>query len=170
MRILYTLLLALILPVSLSARAPQKGYRGFVDAGADFSFRGGGYGDSAVDIYYGISTSHGYQFNPAFFLGAGVMWEMVHTHSWDLKTEYPFFVHARTDMTFGRVPLYGDLRVGAVLFGDYRFYLSPTIGYRLDLGHKVSFNFGLGMTFRGYGWSDEKTLHPQLSLRAGIDF
>lgn len=49
-------------------------------------------------------------------------------------------------------------------------FLSPTIGYRLNWGRKANLNLGLGMTFRGYGWSDEKTLHPQLSVRIGVDF
>lgn len=48
--------------------------------------------------------------------------------------------------------------------------LSPTVGYRLNLGRKSNVNFGIGMNLRGYRWNDEKTLHPQLSVRVGVDF
>lgn len=163
-------LIALISALTMAAREPQRGYRGFVDANVDLTFVGGGYGESCVETYYGISTSHGFQFNPHFFLGGGLMFERVHTRNSGHKMENPIYVHARTDWTFGRVPLYGDVRIGGVLFGDYRFYMSPTVGYRFNWGRKANLNVGAGMTFRGYGWSDEKTLHPQLAVRLGIDF
>lgn len=164
------LIAALVLAIApaASARELQRGYRGFVDANVDLSFRSS-YFETWIDVYYGVSTSHGYQLNPHFFLGAGVAWEQVMEHSWH-KREYPYFVQARTDWTFGKVPLYADVRVGGVLFGDYRLYLSPTVGYRLDWGKRMALNFGLGVTLRGYGWSDTKTLHPQLSVRVGVEF
>lgn len=162
------LITAFIISVSAFAGEPRKGYRGFVDANVDFSFNQGRYDDNAVTTYYGLSTSHGYQFNSHYFLGAGLMYERTHPlfHS---IFQVPVYVHARTDWTFGRFPVYGDIRIGGVVLGEYRFYFSPTVGYRLSIGRKSNLNFGIGMNFRGYGWSDQKTLHPQLALRAGID-
>lgn len=167
---IFLVLAVSLLPLTASAADPAKGYRGFVDANVDLSFHHGGYGNNTVTAYYGISTSHGYQFNSHYFLGAGVMFERHHPVSHNLGYEFPIYLHARTDWTFGRFPLYGDVRIGGVMFGEYRFYFSPTVGYRLNLGHKSNLNFGLGMNFRGYGWSDQKTLHPQLAIRVGIDF
>ncbi len=43
-----------------------NGYKGFVDVGGAFGV--GTYGDGLVSV----SSTHGYQFNPYFFLGAGV--------------------------------------------------------------------------------------------------
>ena len=169
-RLILIILAAIVLPPTAAGREPQKGYRGFVDAGVDLSFRRGYYGNSTVTVYYGIATSHGYQFNSHFFLGAGVMYERVHRDSYFDGSEYPVYLHARTDWTLGGIPIYGDLRIGGVILGEYRLYISPTVGYRLSLGRKSNLNFGIGMNFRGYGWSDQKTLHPQLAIRVGIDF
>ncbi|MDE6557183.1 MAG: hypothetical protein K2K55_09525 [Duncaniella sp.] len=148
----------------------RKGYRGFVDANADLSFGRDGWGDRRTSVYYGLSTSHGYQINPHFFVGAGVMYERYRLSEYNDGCEFPVFLHTRTEWTFGRFPLYGDVRIGGVILGHYRLYFSPTVGYRLNLGRKCNLNFGIGMNFRGYAWYDEKTLHPQLALRVGIDF
>ena len=171
MKHVLSLLLALLIScISLHASDLRKGYRGFVDINTDFSFRDEGYGENNVEIYYSLSTTHGFQFSPHFFLGGGVAWERITDRDGLRNFEIPLFVQGRTDWTIGRVPLYGDFRIGGVMFGDYRLYLSPTVGYRLALGQRINLNAGIGMTFRGLGWSDEKTLHPQLALRVGIDF
>lgn len=169
MRHIFALIIAIV-SMAAFALEPQRGYRGFVDGNVDLTFKNDGGGESWVNTYYGISTSHGFQFNPHFFLGAGLMWERVNIHGSFKNAEVPYFLQARTDWTFGRFPLYGDLRIGGVIRGDYRFYLSPTVGYRFNWGKKMNLNIGIGMTFRGYGWSDEKTLHPQLAFRCGFDF
>ena len=153
-----------------TANEPQKGYRGFVDTNVDFSFNQDGYGDNTVTVYYGISTSHGYQINSHFFLGAGLMYERHHPISYNWGHSFPLYLHARSDWKLGHFPVYGDVRIGGVFLGDYRLYFSPTVGYRLNLGNKSNLNFGIGMNFRGYSWTDEKTLHPQLAVRVGIDF
>ncbi len=164
-------LILIELSVSLTAAAidPGKGYRGFVDANLDLTFNQSG-APGKTTAYYGVSTSHGYQFNDHYYLGAGVMIEYHNRLYHNYGFNFPIYLHTRTDWRLGRFPLYGDVRVGGVIFGEYRFYLSPTVGYRLNLGGKSNLNFGIGMTFRGYGWSDQKTLHPQLAVRAGIDF
>ena len=167
---LFPLLALLMSPLAVTADEPQKGYRGFVDANVDLSFQQGGYGDNTTTVYYGVSTSHGYQFNNHFFLGAGLMFERHHPVYHNSGFSFPLYIHARTDWTFGKIPLYGDVRVGGVILGDYRLYLSPTVGYRLNLGRKSNVNFGIGMNLRGYRWNDEKTLHPQLAIRVGVDF
>ncbi len=162
------MLLALLIVLSASATDPRRGYRGFVDANVDMTIHSGD--DGGVIVYTGISTSHGFQFNSHYYLGAGIGWELVVDDGWLSSYQHPYYLHGRTDWTFGHFPLYGDIRVGGVLWGEHRFFLSPTIGYRLNWGRKANLNLGLGMTFRGYGWSDEKTLHPQLSVRIGVDF
>jgi len=170
MKYLFSLLILLIVTTAVG-REPQRGYRGFVDANVDMSFQQSSY-SSGVDTYYGLSTSHGCQLNPHYFIGAGFVWEHVRKHDdRHYSAEFPYYVHFRTDWTINeRFPIYGDVRVGGVLFGDCRFYLSPTVGYRFNWGRKLNLNLGMGVTFRSYDWSDEKTLHPQLSFRVGIDF
>ncbi len=166
------ILISLILAsccIAASAKEPTKGYRGFVDANVDLSFNQSVYGETTV-VYYGVSTSHGYQFNPHLFVGAGLVLERHHPVSHNYGYEFPIFAHARTDWQFGRFPLYGDIRIGGVILGDDRLYISPTVGYRLNLGGKSNLNFGIGLNLRGYRWGDESSIHPQLAIRAGIDF
>lgn len=173
MKIIRRILLALtVLVLSFPAMAsePLKGYRGFVDLNADLSFEQGGYGNATTTVFYGVSTSHGYQINSHYFVGAGLMFERHHPVSHNSGYSFPVYLHARTDWKLGRFPVYGDLRVGGVILGDYRLYISPTVGYRLNLGGKSNLNFGIGMNLRGCRWSDEKSIKPQLAFRVGIDF
>lgn len=120
------------------------------------------------------------QFNPHFFGGAGI-WiqfgagEVLH------RLELPLYIHCRTDWTFGKVPIYLDLRLGGTFFGrtiesgDDKLLISPTVGYRLNWGRRVCANFGIGLSFHGcddggsYGTS-HFTWHPLPTLRIGIDF
>lgn len=75
------LLLAIIAFTHVSeARQPKRGYRGFLEWSS--SVRSDNFG--VIDIhgnlsmerqgsfYTGFSTSHGYQINPMFFIGAGL--------------------------------------------------------------------------------------------------
>jgi len=167
-----TLLISATFIFSLTATAnePGRGYRGFVDTNVDLSFRQDVFGNNSTTIFYGISTSHGYQFNRHLFLGAGIMYERHHPVTHNFGHGFPIFAHARTDWKFGNLPLYGDIRIGGVILGHNRLYISPTVGYRQNLGGKSNLNFGIGMNLRGLGWSDEKTIHPQLAVRVGIDF
>ena len=164
------ILISFAVSISAWANEPKRGYRGFVDANVDLQFYQNYYGDKHTDVFYGISTSHGYQFNPHFFLGAGLMCEHSISHSDYLLGYFPIFIQARTDWKFGRFPLYGDLRAGGIIFGEYRIFISPTVGYRLNLGRKSNLNFGIGINLRGCSWTDEKTFHPELAVRVGIDF
>ncbi|MDE6301926.1 MAG: hypothetical protein K2M19_09450 [Muribaculaceae bacterium] len=170
-RFLVVILISVVVSFYAWSQEPERGYRGFLDANVDLQFEREYNGNNTTTVFYGISTTHGYQFNHHFFLGGGLMVERNHPYPYDNSLiDIPFFVQARTDWTFGQVPLYGDLRVGGIVFGEYRIFISPTVGYRHKLGKKSSFNFGIGMNLRGCSWSDEKTFHPQLALRVGIDF
>lgn len=174
-----TILLALICCLTIDAKEPTKGYRGFVDWNMDYgSFDA--YKYRSHYMLYGISTSHGYQFNPHFFLGAGI-WiqggagDVLHRLGW------PLFIQGRTDWTFGKVPLYLDLRLGGTIFGrtiengDDKLLIAPTVGYRLDWGKRVCANFGIGLSIHGcddggsHGGT-HYTWHPLPSLRIGIEF
>lgn len=165
-----TILLSSVMTFTAWAKEPERGYRGFVDANVDLMFKQDYHSDNNATVYYGISTSHGYQFNSHLFLGAGFMFERDYPNRHNWLGYFPIFVQARTDWNIGRLPLYGDLRAGGVILGEYRIFISPTVGYRLNLGKKSNLNFGVGVNLRGCSWTDEKTFHPQLAVRVGIDF
>lgn len=69
-----------VLPFTASALQPQRGYRGFVDWSNSAKFDMGFLsienepGDD-TEIFTGISTSHGYQFNNWLYVGGGVGFE-----------------------------------------------------------------------------------------------
>ncbi len=168
--IVFIIVMSFIVFFTAKATEPEKGYRGFVGVNVDMQFDQEYNGKDATIVFYGISTTHGYQFNNHFFLGAGLMLERNHPEPHNWLGDVPLFLQTRTDWKLGRLPIYGDLRIGGVIFGEYRFFISPTVGYRLNIGRKSNLNFGIGMNLRGCGWTNEKTFHPQLAARIGCDF
>lgn len=129
------------------AASPQKGYRGFVEWNNSLtrepSFSRPG---TKECLYYaGVSTSHGYQINKMFFVGAGVSLE----NNRKLNNYIvPVFLHGRTDLVFGRFTPFGDIRLGYNLTDGGGVYFSPSIGYRFGLGRKLGINVGVGATIR----------------------
>lgn len=151
--ILLLLSLASLVP-SATARQPQRGYRGFVDLVSNIRSQNVGILDingnidvyREIAVYSGISTSHGYQINPVFFVGAGIGMELCG----DNTGVVPLFAHGRADLKFGRFTPFGDIRLGTNLAEGGGIYFSPSVGYRFNWGRKVGINVGLGMTLAGY--------------------
>lgn len=177
----------------LHARQPQRGYRGFLDWSSSYRTESFGYWMSDNNIrtyrdgtfYTGVSTSHGYQINPMFFVGAGFGMERCSKRdNWLV----PLFAEGRVDLQLGRLTPFGDVRLGANLSEGGGIYFSPTIGYRFNWGRKVGVNLGLGLTLSGYtaehyeGWFDSpdsyeiyyvgKRHHVRayFTFRVGFDF
>lgn len=188
---LFSLLAALILAAFCAgARQPEQGYRGFVESSN--SVRRERYGIIVPDFSYketefrtGLSTSHGYQFNPWLFVGAGVEYQRAIEQGTDYLAP---FAHVRTDQLFGRFSPFASLRLGYNLTNDGGIYFSPEIGYRFNWGRKVGLNVGAGLTLEGYklymfdaaiapdgyltaykAWT-ERRCHVYFTFRVGIDF
>ena len=79
----------------------HAGYKGFFDVGGGIGIRDFG------DNIFSISTSHGYQFSPYFFLGAGI------------GVEY----HTKWEATF--MPIFADMR-GYFLKSEQKQVIHPT--------------------------------------------
>ena len=198
----YLALLCAVMFCSMAnAQDVRRGYRGFIEY--DASLTSWMVADSyhfnpetGID-YTGIhrkafgemalSTSHGYQFNHHFFLGLGVMGGYSGIHDdWFLGT----YLHARTDQTFGKFTPYADLRAGFVTHAEGGLYISPSIGYRFNFGHRTNLNLGIGITLRHMGETDATSTHyynnqgdlihitigrdpvmkPYFTFRVGLDF
>lgn len=79
-RSIILLLAAVILCQAAQARQPRRGYRGFFEWSGSLRSEKFGYPDIDGNLqmkrdntfYKGFSTSHGYQINPLFFIGAGL--------------------------------------------------------------------------------------------------
>lgn len=135
------------------ARDLQRGYRGFVEV--DGSFGKCDYWniekwkyDKDNLLFLGIATSHGYQFNPHFYLGAGLMFACAYPTG---DMTIPIFADARYDAQFGKFIPFIDIRGGFYFDGgsEWDLYLNPTIGYNFRRGKKINFNLGAGVTLRG---------------------
>ncbi len=149
------ILTIMLATVSAEARQPGKGYRGFLDWSS--SVRSEKFGSITIGgatttyhdntFYTGFSTSHGYQINPVFFVGAGL--GMERCGKWDSWIA-PVFLQGRADFLFGKLTPFGDLRLGYNVANGGGVYVSPTIGYRFNWGRKMGVNLGLGMSIAGY--------------------
>ncbi len=135
-----------LLAIGVFARQPQRGYRGFIDWDNNLTSYTEWTPDNHVTYYYtGVSTSHGYQFNPNFYLGAGLSLE------YNKRSEsyfLPLYLQARTDQKFGKFTPFGDLRLGYSFSDGGGLYVCPTIGYRFNWGRKFALNLGVGVTVK----------------------
>lgn len=133
---------------STKNRKISKGYRGMVDVG--YVMEVGGFDDSRVEL----TTSHGYQFNSFFFLGAGLGF------SYWIDSEIvsiPIFADFRFDIPTGSIGNpYFDLKFGYSpwdIQGKYGYmkgsYGNISFGTRFVLGRKIAINTSLGYQFQG---------------------
>lgn len=174
-------------------RQPGRGYRGFVEWSSNVRSETFGvldiHGNLGTErqgtFYTGLTTSHGYQIDPTFFIGAGIGMERCgKMDNWIV----PIFVQGRADLRFGKFTPFGDIRLGANLAEGTGFYFSPSVGYRFNWGRKTGINLGVGLTLAGYKaehyegtWLDpdsyeihyvgtRRHLRPYFSFRLGMDF
>mgnify|MGYP001087263009 FL=1 len=149
------LLLAIIAFANAEARQPKRGYRGFLEWSSSvrsdnfsvFDIHGNLRIERQGSFYTGITTSHGYQINQMFFIGAGLGMERCgKLDNWVT----PIFIQGRIDLKFGKFTPFGDLRLGANVAEGAGIYISPTIGYRFNWGRKMGVNLGAGLTLAGY--------------------
>lgn len=146
---IYTIL-ALLTALSASAARPQRGYRGFIDWNNSIThIDRSATGPLWHDAYYvGGTTTHGYQINPTWFVGAGI--GLLYNPTEQSYT-FPLYAEGRADLVFGRFTPFVDARIG-YQFSDIGngIYFSPTVGYRLGLSQKCGLNLGVGLTLRDY--------------------
>lgn len=160
-----------------------KGYRGFLDFGYTIgigNFKGLGRLD--------LSTSHGYQFNPYFFLGAGIGYQ--HCDKVNLGA-IPVFIDSRFNLMKRRITPFLGLKAGYSfdtgnddryqLDGPgYGFYFVPSVGARLILRKNLAVNLSVGYTrqvidyaqylYNNGGDYSDKESWDGISIKAGIEF
>ncbi|MDE6297335.1 MAG: hypothetical protein K2L89_05760 [Muribaculaceae bacterium] len=187
-----------LLSISLTtfARQPKKGYRGFFEWSNSLrSEEIATFTDGELNIskgyretffFTGASTSHGYQINPMFFVGAGLAFE--YNSKWDTWIA-PLFAQGRLDLQLGKFTPFADVRLGWNMTDGGGVFFSPTVGYRFNWGRKLGINVGLGMSLIDYKIDKYEgsvdldnnfyeiyytgTYHkakPYFSFRVGIDF
>lgn len=125
-----------------------KGYRGYVDAG--YSIGCGDYGFGRIEI----NTSHGYQFCPYFFLGAGLGLHYMSSYETDgmeipldqreSKVDIPVFANVRCIFTKKKIAPFVDLKTGAFLTNNGDLYVNASVGCRFALNSKQAVNVSVG--------------------------
>lgn len=154
-----------ILPVR-DGRTLQQGYRGSVVLETGILPQ-----DRCQKFTLGISTTHGYQFSPLLFLGAGVGLRTYHDSS-ELfgmdsssnETGFPVYLAlCATPLRKWVTPMI-DLRAGYA-FGDPAcVYCHPTLGVRFGFRRGFGLNCGIGYTVF------ESDKYNFVSFRFGFEF
>ena len=159
------LFLLFFIPIISQAQGLEKGYHGMVEAG--YCYYISQFSPSTVEV----TTSHGYQFNPYIFLGAGVGFDYTNSETWgdvsgmpynkrDSKVDIPVFFNARASITKTKVIPFVDGKVGAYVNNGGNIYATLAVGARCA----VSDNMGL---YLSAGYEIRKVTIQQLHLLTG---
>lgn len=144
----------ILLPLLSQAQYLQKGYRGFVDVGYCY------YTFSQLDpSTIELTTSHGYQFNPYIYLGAGIGFDYTGEIKWgdisgkphnkrSAKVDIPVFFNARANFTKTKLSPFVDVRFGSYVNNDGNIYATLTIGGRYAINEKIGVSLCIGFESR----------------------
>ena len=148
----------------------RKGYRGMVDLGYNINID-----DSHMKIS-SLTTTHGYQFNKYFFLGAGIGLSQM-TYKMEDKTvvfndNYSFsvFADARVYLLKRNITPVIVGRGGYDITGFKQWFANPSVGVDFSFSPRFGIYVLVGYYYEKYNLDDElKTMHG-LAFNAGIHF
>ena len=154
----------------------EDGYRGFVDANF-FAGNDGVFQDFNV-IGGGLSTTHGYQFNPYVFLGGGIKYQYHSFDYYDSSYSLPFYADFMVNMTDSKISPFFDFKLGYSFTEIEGLYLSPSFGVRFGITGNLAINASIGYSLQGYSYEegylfyyyDERSYIHNLNLSVGIEF
>jgi len=147
---------ALMATLNLSAQNTSANcYRGFADVA--YSVGIGDYDFGRIEI----NTSHGYQFNPYFYLGAGVGFHFMSEYETkdmeiplDVRksmVDIPIFANARANFSKGKIAPFVDLRAGVYVTNSGGLYLNPSAGVRIAINNKQAVDVSVGYSLEHLG-------------------
>lgn len=150
-KILVCLLFAI--PCFMQAQGLQKGYRGIVDAGYCL------YTSQMDPSTFEVTTSHGYQFNPYIYLGAGLGFDFTGECKYgdisgkpynkrESKVDIPLFFNARANFTNTKFSPFADTRIGAYVNNDGNIYANLALGARYGISDDLGLSFSVGYELR----------------------
>ena len=168
-------------------RTDVKGYRGSVEVGTIVNFRASGI---PIDRgAFSITTSHGYQFNPHLFLGAGIGLDY---HAAGGSLFMPLFVDVRANFLNRDITPFWGVKIGYAVGSKVSevvnpgIYFNPTFGVRFILNRQSAMNIAFGYNLQQQivkkdiyyndnffiytGVYHHRLLRDALSLRLGVDF
>ena len=123
-------------------------YRGFVDAGYEV-----GIGDYEFGRFV-VNTTHGYQFNPYIFLGAGTGFHFMSeykTKDMDIaldtresKVDIPIYANAHVNFTKNKISPFIDGKAGTFVTNNGGMFWNISAGCRIATNEKQAVNISLG--------------------------
>ena len=168
-------------------RTDVKGYRGSVEVGTIVNFKASGI---PIDKgAFSITTSHGYQFNPHLFLGAGIGLDY---HAAGGRLFMPLFADVRANFLNRDITPFWGVKIGYAVGSKASevvnpgIYFNPTFGVRFILNRQSAMNIAFGYNLQQQivkkdiyyndnffiytGVYHHRLLRHALSLRLGVDF
>lgn len=128
------------------------GYRGHVDLGYTI-----GVGDYDFGRYE-INTTHGYQFNPFFFLGVGTGLHFMSEYETSSSTisldsrestvDIPIFAHLKCNLGKSKYVPFLDLRAGTYTTNNGSLYANIALGLRISTNNKNAINISVGYSMQ----------------------
>lgn len=148
-------------------------YRGYVDAGYAI-----GVGDYEFNRFE-INTSHGYQFNPYLFLGAGTGFHFMSSYKTkidarDCQVDIPVFANIRCNFSKNKVAPFFDLKGGTYINNNGGMYGNASIGFRVAINEKQAVNLSVGYATEDLEFEDimgnARLETEAVTLKVGFEF
>lgn len=161
-KLFLTLVVATLFAASAFAQ-DAKSYRGFTDLSYTL-----GVGETSENFdRFTLSTTHGYQLDDMFFVGAGVSFEYVRDAALALV---PIYADVRMDIPLRSrsIKPFVDAKVGYAAGQVDGFYFAPTVGVRVPVRFVQAMNFGLGYKLQKI--QDAGTNTNAITFNVGIEF
>lgn len=140
----------------------KEGYKGFVDFG--YCLGTGDFKEDRIEL----STVHGLQLNPNFFVGGGV----AVSYLFDSEVlACPIFVAGRANLFNNSISPFLDFRIGYSVFDAQGFYMSPSLGCRFAAKSSGAINVSIGYSLqKGENDWDMTISKKAISLKIGYEF
>ncbi len=147
----------------------KKGYKGF----ADMAF-GAGLGEFGDNVF-SISTTHGYQFNPYVFIGAGVALNAY----LDYETIYmPIYADARFNFINKRISPFVSTKLGYSVADGTGLCHATDFGASFLFKKKFGLNVSMGYAiqqaemfyYTGYSYDNDTEILGNISFKVGFEF
>ncbi len=143
-------LMMVAVAINSKAQSVKTGYKGFVDVGYSVG----------TDYYkldrFEVNTSHGYLFNPYFFLGAGTGLHFMQSYTTkgmeiplatrDSKVDIPVFANIRFNLSKTKVSPFLDAKCGTYITNNGDMYVNVSAGCRFAINERQGINIAIGYT------------------------